>query len=442
VLKRSTAGLTLVLALSLTLALAPGATARDELPKLPAIDGPITGPGAMHVDAIESLQPEPVADFDYVFEEYFVSGTAAGESYKVRLLLARPAGRRRFSGHALVEPMHPLGFPFVWNFTRLYLMRRGHAAVELSTFPQNLATLRGSNSQRYGDLRATARQTSDIFAQVGRLLKTRGRTPLPRVDALYMTGHSMSAGPTWPYMDTHHERLRLRRGRPIYDAFFPETSRTAARLGPFPNVDVPTIQLNSQLEVQEVFADDGIDYRKPDTDRPGRQFRLYEVAGMPHHDSRVNPIFQNQEPCDRPLNRFPYKPVVTMALDHLIRWVRRGVRPPRAKRISVRGGAGGEIEMDENGNAVGGVRTTYVDVPVATHSPVNSGANPFCEVLGSQELFAPERLRSLYGSHDRYVRRVNRRLDRLVRQGWYLRGLARELRAEAAGFQGFERTGG
>jgi hypothetical protein len=413
------------------------ASEQHEVPDLPEVEGPIPEP---FIDDFELAQPESVEDFGYMYDEYLVSGTAAGSSYEVRLLLARPERLRRFSGHSLVEPKHPIGVPFVWNFTRLYLMPRGHASVELTTIPSTIGLLQSREPERYADLHVTDEQSSDIFAQVGRLLKSK-HSPLPGAETLYMTGHSRSAGPTWPYMDTHHERFRLERGAPIYDAFFPETSRTAARFGPFPDVDVPTLQINSQLEVEEVFAQDGIDYRKPDSDKPGKQFRLYEVAGMPHHDSRENPFYQH-EPCDQPLNRFPYKPMVNMALDHLIRWVKRGDPPPREERISVIGGPGGEVELDEHGNAVGGVRSTYVDVPHATHSPLNSGPDPNCLPLGSQQPFSPETLRSLYGNHGRYVSRVNRRLSHLVRKGWYLPQFAPELRREAARFDGFEEAGG
>jgi Alpha/beta hydrolase domain len=404
-----------------------------EVPDLPEVQGPVPEP---FVDAFELAQPQSVEEFGYTYEEYLVSGTAAGSSYEVRLLLARPTDLEDFSGHALVEPKHPIGVPFVWNFTRLYLMPRGHASVELTTIPSTVDLLKGVNPERYADLHVSEDQSSDIFAQVGTLLKS-SQSPLPGAETLYMTGHSRSAGPTWPYMDTHHEQFRLPGGDPIFDAFFPETSRTAARFGPFPDVDVPTIQLNSQLEVEEVFAQDGIDYRKPDSDDPEKPFRLYEVAGMPHHDSRENPFYQG-EPCDRPLNRFPYKPMVQIALDHLIRWVEKGVAPPHAERISVIGGPGGEIELDQNRIAVGGVRSTYVDVPHATHSPLNSGPDPNCLPLGSQLLLSQETLRSLYRNHGGYVSRVNRRLSELVREGWYLRELAPELRTEAANFNGFQ----
>lgn len=457
--------------------LAAAAQPQFDVAPLPVIEGPITAPGAMHIDAVELAQEQAVAALAYVFEEYFVSGTAGGAPYKVRMLVARPADLGQFSGQVLVEPKHPLGIPFIWNFTRLYLAPRGHVAVELSTFIQNLGALQAFNPERYGDLQllvdpmsptaGPSPQTSEIFAQVGRLLKS-DRTPLPsrrppppfdscderfvrkrcnrrEVLTLYMTGHSMSAGPSWTYMNSVHARLRLEDGAPIYDGFFPETSRTAARMGPYPDVDVPTVAINSQLEVEEIFARDGIDYRKPDSDERGQQFRLYEVAGMPHNPARTNPLFQ-AETCDLPLNRFTYTAMVSLTLDHLIRWVVDGVKPPRAARISVPGGPGTPIELDEHGNAVGGVRTTWVDVPVATLSPLNTDtappANPFCGVFGSQVPFSAEKLRDLHRNHRIYVKRVNKRLDKLIRKGWYLREFAPELRDEAAAFEGFGEEGG
>ena len=404
-----------------------------QVPDLPQVEGPFDPPV---IDAFELAQPEQVEDFGYTYDEYLVSGTAAGESYEVRMLIARPDDLSRFSGHSIIEPKHPIGVPFVWNFTRLYLMERGHGSVELMTFPSTIELFRGANPDRYADLHATDDQTSDIFAQVGRLLKS-GQSPLPGVEAMYMTGHSRASGPVWQFADTHHEQFRLEDESPIIDAYFPETTRTAARLGPFPDVDVPVLWINSQLEVEVVYAEEGIDYRKPDSDEPGKQFRLYEVAGLPHHDSRVNPFYQH-EPCDDPLNRFPYKPMISMALDHLLRWVRDGVPPPRADRISATLGPGGEVEFDEHGNAVGGVRHTYVDVPHATHSPLNSGPDPNCLALGSQQPFSPEKMRELYRNRGGYVSRVNRRLNELVRQGWYLKENAAELRTEAAKFDGFE----
>jgi hypothetical protein len=437
---------------------------------MPAVEGPITGPGAMYIDPLEQSFPDSASAEanGYVFDEYFVSGTAAGEPYHVRAQVVRPgdAAARAFSGHAIVEAIHPQGIPFVWNFTRDYLMARGHAAVNISVFPSTVNTLEGNNAPRYGELRVAVDDAndnsdiafdhaSDIYAQVGSWLRSE-QTPLPGVRWLHMTGHSMSVGPVWQYMDTHHSEYRLEGGDPIYDGFFPETTRTASRMGPFPPVDVPTLLINSELEVEQVLVDEGIDYRRPDSDERGEQFRLYEVAGMPHNPSWMHPLLMEgldiaskaEEVCENPLNSFPYNPTVSMALDHLLRWVEADVPPPRAERIELTGEPGDDgvsIARDEHGNALGGVRSTTLDVPVATHQGLNEAVNEdedltpgSCLVYGSQLDFTPGKLESLYGDRDDYVEQVNQRLAELVDQGWHLEQFADEPRDQAANVDGFD----
>jgi hypothetical protein len=369
-----------------------------------------------------------------------------------------------FSGHAIVEAIHPQGIPFVWNFTRDYLMPRGHAAVNISVFPNTVETLQGANPDRYGALAVTADEAnansgidfdhaSDIYAQVGLLLRS-GQSPLPGVEWLHMTGHSMSVGPVWQYMDTHHAAYRLPDGGPIYDGFFPETTRTASRMGPFPEVDVPTLLINSELEVEEVLVADGIDYRRPDSDEPGEQFRLYEVAGMPHNPSWMHPLLRDGlgievtagQRCANPLNSFPYNPTVNMALDHLLRWVEEDVPPPRAERIELTGEVGDDdtaVARDKHGNARGGVRSTTLDVPVATYQALNEPRDPdedltpgSCLVYGSQLDFPSDELASLYDDRDTYLAEVDDRLDELIEDGWALEQFADELRQQAGTVDG------
>jgi hypothetical protein len=445
-----------------------GAPART--PAMPAIEGPVRGPGAAYIDPLEQNLPEGASAEanGYVFDEYFVSGTAAGEPFRVRAQVVRPgeAAAQAFSGHAIVEAIHPQGIPFVWNFTRDYLMAQGHAAVNISVFPNTVDTLEGSNAQRYADLRVADDDAndnsniafdhaSDIYAQVGLWLKGE-QTPLPGVEWLHMTGHSMSVGPVWQYMDTHHSDYRVEGGDPIYDGFFPETTRTASRMGPFPTVDVPTLLINSELEVEQVLVEEGIDYRRPDSDEPGEQFRLYEVAGMPHNPSWMHPLLlegldiasRAEEVCENPLNSFPYNPTVSMALDHLLHWVEADVPPPRAERIELTGEPGDDqvaVARDEHGNALGGVRSTTLDVPVAAHQGLNEARNEgedltpgSCLVYGSQLDFSAEELESLYGDKEGYLEQVDQRLEELVDEGWYLEQFADGLRDQAADFAGFD----
>lgn len=421
-------------------------------PDLPAVEGPVTGPGDMFIDPLEITGEVKAADLGYAFDEYIVSGTAAGEPYAVRLMLALPAEGSgvSFSGHVLLEPKHGTTIPFLWHFTREYLTPRGHAAAEVSLFPSTLTRMQDSNPERYADLRITEEQQSDVLAQVGLLLKSE-QTPLEGVQYLYMTGHSMAVGPVWHYMDTHHNQQRLPEGGPIYDGFFPETTRTASRMGPFPDVDVPTLLINSELEVEVVLVQDQINYRKPDSDEPGEQFRLYEIAGMMHNPAWMHPLLLGlgiEESCDQQLNRFPYNPVISMALDHLIRWVGDGVAPPHADRIELEGTEDNPtaVKRDEHGNALGGVRTTTLEVPTATHQALNTGTGipglGDCLVFGSQLDFPLEKLQSLYGNQSGYQEQVEQRLDKLIEEGWFLEEFAAEIRSEAAAFDGFSANGG
>jgi len=141
--------------------------------------------------------------------------------------------------------------------------------------------------------------------------------------------------------------------------------------GPLPDLDVPTMQLTSQLEVEVTYIDAKTNYRKSDGNERGKQFRLYEISGMAHLDSRYTPPMAGDavnhpgidEPCALPRNRYPYGRVVSTLFHHMIRWVRDGVAPPPSRLISVIGGPGGRLELDAHGNAVGGVRNPAVDVP-------------------------------------------------------------------------------
>jgi hypothetical protein len=415
---------------------------------LPALEGPITGPGPLFVPDIELGQSTPAAAVGYVYEEFFVSGNSQGKSYKVRMFVIRPGDLKRFSGQVLVESAHFDSRPWVWSYTRIYDLPRGHAAVVLSTMAQNNPALRQFNEARYRDLHLTDEQLSDVFAQVGYLLKSE-KTPLPGIQALYATGFSLAAGPIGRYMETHHPKYRLPGGGPIYNGFFIPPSRNVTARGALPDLDVPTMQMNSQLEVESTYIERKTDYRKPDSDDPGKQFRLYEVPGMAHLDSRYTPPTAGDavnhpgidEPCALPRNRYPYGRVVSTAFHHMVRWVRDGVPPPRSKRISVIGGVGGRIELDAHGNAMGGWRHTAVDVPFATYRASGNTATPYtgpnpqqCLVYGSQTAFSYEKLADLYPTRQDYVHRVNARLDELVRDGWLLSEYAEEFRAEAARF--------
>jgi hypothetical protein len=207
-------------------------------------------------------------------------------------------------------------------------------------------------------------------------------------------------------------------GKPIFDGFL--ATSTAGM--PIPRIDVPLIQIATQTEVNGGAAK-GSAYRRADGDTPGDQFRLYEIAGMPHNDSRENPTY-NPDPCKLPVTRFPVGAMMAMALHHTIEWVDKGTVPPRGDRIVVENGA---IVLDEQGNAKGGVRNTYVDVPVAKYGvPNNADPKPgtrddfYCGIAGYETPLPADRLHALHTNASTYRRKVEQRLAELTKAGWFL----------------------
>jgi hypothetical protein len=87
------------------------------------------------------------------------------------------------------------------------------------------------------------------------------------------------------------------------------------------------------------------------------------------------------------------------------------------------------VVRDRDGNARGGLRTTVLDVPIATIVPtsLNPGGVPGnpCAYVGYQLNFSRKLLERRYHTHAGYVRRVARDARALVRRHWLLPADAR-----------------
>ena len=166
-----------------------------------------------------------------------------------------------------------------------------------------------------------------------------------------------------------------------------------------PIVDVP-IDPDADADRSGDLGEQGIAYRRPDSDDPANRFRLYEVAGMPHNNSRDNPGFQN-DPCTLPVTDFPAGAFTALGLNHLIEWIANGKTPPHAPPIAVDQDSkndGSPLALDEHGNAKGGIRNVWVDVPTATNGVYGKGKTQqqdrLCQLAGTKVPLADEVLRS------------------------------------------------
>ena len=408
--------------------------------------------------------------------------------YTTRIMLRRPADARRFSGNVIVEIVNAArryDFPFAWGVSHDYFMENGDAFVLITLAQANLEGLKLFDPMRYAPLSLAnpapdescnagraggAPQTApgeeglqfDILAQVGALLKAgRANGPLAgfTVQRLYMTAYD-GALPT--YVTAIHPRVRLASGRPIYDGYILNRHPALTRLrrcGAAPsatdsrqiirNLDVPLIRIIGQTDILTTYAQ-----RREDGDAPGDRYRLYEIAGGAHADAAFYAYiptvadlkkigsaypflaswpFANQ--CE-PEQTFARTPINTVALDaafaNLTRWIRDGVAPPKAERIKIENGGTPQarVALDQYGNAIGGVRTPYLEVPIATYYTTSKGET-FCPELAHTVPFDWARLNMLYGMPQNYASKVAQSVDRMVRERWLTESDGKKIKAEA-----------
>jgi len=413
----------------------PGPRATNQnLPKtptavrLPTLSTEITGPGPMFNSAPSQAKGLDLEHFGYVTREYFASGTADGKPYTTRVVVRFPRDARKFSGLVLAESMHVSGAAHAFEFTAAYVMDSGHAAVEILTTSQDQFV--AMNAKRYEKLHTEDGQQDEILAQVGALVKAKSAlTGGAVVRKMVMSGSSMSSGTLINYLPAHMV-LRTPDMQRIFDGFMPTSAGQTIM-----EIDVPLIQLPTMHEVETNVP------RRQDSDDPGKQYRLYEIAGVGHVDSRDN-VRLLPNPCVKPLSTFPVQAYMSLGLYHLLRWVDQGVSPPHASRVLLDRDVtndGSAMALDAHGNPLGGIRNPYVDVPTAKYRPINTAAEPLiakpsayvaanglqgaqtmCRLSAYQEPLAKDELRKLYGNKRDYVKKVEARLGDLEREGWSL----------------------
>jgi hypothetical protein len=402
------------------------------VPEIPIISGEVTGPGPSYPNVPVNVVPDAVQveDFPYITEEYFVSGVANGLPYATRIIVRRPENVQNFSGTVVAEALHSGGRSLIFEWSRVSILMRGHIFVEIPHSAGNIALFKAFNADRYAALSIVAGQANEILAQVGRLIKSDAE-PFASYDIERVTlmGTSASSGTVRTYLSSHDD-LRMPDAGPIFDGFLLTSTNGNT---PLPMVDVPMIQMPTQTEVV-TWAQAGIAYRRPDSDEPSNRFRLYEVAGMPHNNARDIPFFFT-DPCTLPITDFPAGSFTGLALNHLIEWIAHGVVPPRAPYIEVDqdpSNDGSYLSLDEFGNARGGIRNVWVDVPIATYGVFGVGKTPasdrLCLLIGTEVPFSDEVLSELYRNRGQYVSRINQRVMELIREGWFLPEYADQVR--------------
>jgi hypothetical protein len=417
--------------------------------------GPITG-GKFELP-FNSMPAGFAAQYGYEEQEFFLAGaarayategTASGDgkwtatpsttaAYKTRLIVRRPTDPTKFNGTVFVEWLNvSLGADADLDFGEAHLefLRGGYAYVGVSAqavgieggaaavsvpnvTPQGL---KAWDPERYGSLTHPGDPyASDIFTQAAAAIRRpKDVDPLSGLKAKHViaSGDSQSAGGLFTYVNAVHSSVHafdgfLIRSRPGYgrppgggSVVSPASIRT--------DLTEPVLQFVTETDL----FNGGLNFfpsRQPDTDH----IRTWEVAGTSHADQviadYVKAQFDRFAPdagvdiamsCGR-VNASQHAYVLHKAVAAITAWVAQGTLPTVGEPIQI--ADAGTIARDQHGNAMGGVRTPALDVPVATLSgEVNATPGFLCSLFGSTTPFDGTTLTSLYPTHSDYTGKV------------------------------------
>ena len=465
-------------------------TATQAVPD-PTLEGPITGPGNPFVQGTNI----DLAEVGYSRQEYFISGTARsfvnlGElgsdgawgvatgtvsaSYKTRIIVYRPIDVQQFNGSVVVEWLNVSGGLDTapdWISAHTEFIRAGYAWVGVSAQFVGVEgrggpgpipglpdlSLKGFSQARYGTLSHPGDTFSyDMFSQVGQAIRhPAGIDPLSGLplERLIAAGESQSAFRLTTYVNAIHPLARL------YDGFLIHSrGGSSAALSQAPQQDIPVpspARIRTDLDVPVLTFQTETDLLilnyLPDRQEDGPLFRLWEVAGTAHADTytlRFGFTDKGDDPdvaavteisapvptfvvCDSPINAGPQHWVLKAAFAALDRWIRDGEAPPMAPRLEVAGSPPAFV-LDDVGNVRGGIRTPYVDAPIAKLSGLGQTGSGFCRIFGTTALFDDATLATLYADHDAYVAAVNAATDSAVEAGFILPPDAQLIKTQAA----------
>ncbi len=382
--------------------------------------------------------------------------------YRTRVLVNRPADPADFNGTLVVEWFNVSGGLDAapdWTMIHTELIREGYAWLGVSAqfvgvegrggagldvgFPLHL---KANNEARYGDLSHPGDSYSyDIYTQATQALLDPGAVdPLAGLDVeqTIAVGESQSAFRLTTYVNAIDPVTQIFDGFLVHSRGNGSARLTESDDGPAmpdqvlirDDVRVPVLTFETETDI---FRLEFLAARQPDTD----MIRLWEAAGTSHNDTygliqSIGPVDLGDDPaiadlvveaspipriieCDTPINSGPQHWLMKGAVHALNEWVVTGAAPPEAPRLEV-DDAGTAFVLDDLGNVAGGIRSPWVDAPIAVLSGAGQGGDSFCGLFGTTVPFDDATIAFLYPDHDAYVAAVEASLATAV-DGGYIR---------------------
>ncbi len=386
--------------------------------------------------------------------------------FTTRIVVYRPLDPADFNGTVVVEWINVSGntdAPAEWNFAHTEFIREGYAWVGISAQRKGIdnvgevglldgvlnASLKKLNPARYNRLNHPGDSFSySIYHQIAQKIRHPDAQDflegLP-VERMIGAGDSQSAARLITYINL------LGKTDGVFDGFFVHSRfGSSAPVSEYPQPlsappavvriredlykPVMMLQTETDLFVESFLPGTAYENRQSDSE----YFRLWEVAGTAHAGAyTIQGLFDSGRssryagllsqsyavpllmPCDVPVNANPAHHFTLNAAYHALDlWLRDGVAPARADRLEVEG-MPLRIAVDEFGNARGGIRSPYVDAPLARFGGIGTGSI-MCMIFGTMEKFSKQQLTDIYPSREHYLARVRQSLDRALQQRFLL----------------------
>lgn len=388
--------------------------------------------------------------------------------YKNRILVRRPASEKDFSGRVYVDIMNATqGYDIedLWHRIYLWCMEKGHAYVGITSKPVNVLSLKNFDYDRYGDLNwsngelvaapvisksATIPGTEeglfwDMLSQLGLLLRRGENNCLGgyQVKNVYLTGQSQSGAYLNTYVSYFDRYARQKNGQSIYDGYMnivgalvQRSIRQSETIGNLRLLKrdmhacaTPYICVSSEADLYlfNLFVEGNLMQMKiENADTAENKCRYYEIPGAPHTDI-VCPILTALSEIERAggkapnlnprllenINDMHVEYYICGLLEKLHEWSTEEKAPEERAPLTRKGD---DLERDEHGNALGGLRSPYVDVPIAGY--VASNPEDPEGICGAMTYFSREKVEELYGGVDGYLERFAEYTDRQAAEGW------------------------
>lgn len=296
----------------------------------------------------------------------------------------------------------------------------------------------------------------DIFSRVGQLAGEVDSTLLGGLtaDRVIATGESQSASRMVTYINAVQPIERTFDGFMVHSRGSSGSSISQSPLASHPYPSPAPIRDDLDVPVMVVMAEgdvvrSNLTVRQPDT----ALFRSWEMAGTAHADaytivglsdtgdgSGALAMFRymrtptNPFGCTKPINAAGHHWIVQAAFHALDTWVRADVAAPIGVPLEILSHTPVVLARDVHGNALGGVRSPHVDVPVATLDADNGGFS-FCRLFGSTTPLSPVTISSLYPSKGDFMLQWVDAINDSVASGFMRQADAADLEAAANAWQ-------